>query len=74
MEAVKADCDAGNMAQEYFLHPGADKAIYNLDVELRASQPYNDTRYMSIGIWSDCDHILEWIKENLPELVVEYYG
>lgn len=74
MEAVKADCDEGHMGQEYFLHPNADKVIYNLEVELRPTQPLDATRYLQLGIWSDCVHTIEWIKENLPDLVIEYYG
>lgn len=61
-EAILADCEEGNMAQHYALHPGYyTKAM--LHFQLRNSA--GTGKVVEIYVYDDCRNIIAWIDEYL---------
>lgn len=66
LDAVKADCDAGKLAQNWLYHSGYDE--YYLDFKFKVDD--NDTNYTrkwcSLYITEDCTNTVAYLKSILP--------
>lgn len=66
VSAIKADCEAGNMAQRDSYHDNP-KVLYSIELEqLEADGMY---RYRHIQVYSDAKNTVAWMNENLLEWV-----
>ena len=73
LEAVKADCDAGNMAQNWSLHQDEETEawLYIYDGVYYASTAYNMQRVyaVSLNVYNSCEHTLAYIDSLGLEIV-----
>lgn len=60
LQAVKADCVAGNMAQDWHYHEDREPSFF-VGFTVGTGQ---QTRYPSLQIYSDAVHTIGWLKEN----------
>lgn len=58
LEAVKADCEAGNMVQNWRFH-NSNEQKYWIEIDYAGGKWNCD-----IGIYPDAVHTIQWIKEN----------
>jgi hypothetical protein len=66
MAAIKADCEAGNMAQHDSYHENP-RQLYSIELEqLEADSMYF---YRDIKVYSDAENTVAWMNENLLEWV-----
>jgi len=75
IEAVKADCEAGTMAQSHYFHKGSfllpeeqreeneKYGIPNITPDIYISLQGGDYSW-SIGIYADSENCLNWLQEN----------
>lgn len=69
LNALLADCAAGNMAQFWDFHNG-DGTSYNIDLELREdiSKEFEDLyRFGYLSIYSDCTNTIAYLEKLLTE-------
>ena len=59
LEAIKADCEAGNMVQNWRFHPKNDDVTW---IEIQRKSNAND--YLQIRVYSDAVNTLKWLKDN----------
>lgn len=65
LDALAADCRAGNMAQSFVLHfdDRAPSGVSYLYFELERDQwPYSE--YLRIVVYENCENTIRWLKEN----------
>ena len=67
VDAIKADCEAGNMNPEWSMH-SKDKD-YSL-VEIGVKEPDAKDIFRSVTIWDNCEHTIAWLEDH----GVEYYA
>ena len=74
LNALLADCAAGNMAQFWDFHNG-DGTSYNIDLELREdiSKEFEDLyRFGYLSIYSDCTNTIAYLENLLAEIPDDY--
>ena len=64
VEAIKADCEAGLMAQDYAYHENASVA-YNVGLSLVGEDQVH--YYRSISVYPDAKNTVAWLEENLDD-------
>lgn len=59
LDAIYADCAAGNMAQNWEFHPDSES-----EAHVTVGYQYNrySTEYMDFTVFSDCEHTLNYLK------------
>ena len=69
LNALLADCAAGNMAQFWDFHNG-DGTSYNIDLELRediSKELEDEYRFGYLSIYSDCTNTIAYLEKLLAE-------
>lgn len=61
LDAIKADCEAGIMAQDWALHNDGDVMPVELAVQKNNVDEY---RFRSVTIWENCVNTLTWMEEH----------
>ena len=61
LQAVAADCRAGNMAQDSCFHIDEYRVGW-LELEYRLGNDYN--QYLSLSIFSTCENTIAWLEDN----------
>lgn len=61
LDAIIADCEAGNMAQDWAFTHAADYAFY---LELECLTPGGQHYYVGIRCTSESKHVLRWMREH----------
>ena len=63
LEAIEADCKAGNMAQRWNFRPDPDVGVsYYLNFASQGDEP--NVFLGEISIYTDCDHTNKWLTEH----------
>lgn len=63
LEAMKADCEAGNLAQAWQFYNDTDTKLW---ISLERYNSEGDYFGKEIQIFDCAKHTLEWVKENMP--------
>lgn len=79
MDAIYADCEAGHMAQGYFLHQGECRDYLVIYYELISqfnpnfshTLPYYNARStsMEISLYDSCTNTLQWLNEHCEHTI-----
>ena len=64
VSAIKADCEAGSMAQDYSFHNDKN-AAYNIHFEILDTD--NMYRYKGISVYPDAANTMKWLQDNMPQ-------
>ena len=61
IQALKADCDAGNMAQQWYFHRFEESVgTLNLEIRLQGDRRYD---YKGITVFQSCHNTIEYLSE-----------
>lgn len=63
LEAVKADCEAGNMVQ-YWAFRNEAKADYCLGINIQVRTGIDTVKQTWIDVYTDAENTLKWLKEH----------
>ena len=66
LEAIKADCEAGHLAQAWQFYNDTDTKLW-ISVERYNSD--GDYAGREIQVFAGAKHTLEWVKENMPNIL-----
>ncbi len=61
IDAILADCDAGNMAQDWNLHynrNGESMLVFSISMETKAN------RYFHLDVWEDCTNTFRYMEDH----------
>lgn len=65
-EAMKKDCEAGNMAQSWSFHRDEDR-LYSITIQSKAFHEYYGygytTNYRDIQIYEECEHTIAYLNQ-----------
>ena len=61
LEAIRADCEAGNMAQVYALHTKDD--TYYLEITFRTAV-YGEEKYVWLNVFPEAENTVQWIRTH----------
>ena len=67
-QAIRADCEAGNMVQHYDFHTNEEGTFYGtvVNVDIVAGD-----RHFDISVYHDCENTLQWLLER--DMIPEHY-
>ncbi len=66
LNAVKADCDAGKMAQNWLYHKGEGEYHLSFTFKLKVEDESDDWRWCDLYITDDCTNTVAYLKSILP--------
>ncbi len=65
IRAMEADCLEGNMAQHWYYHPEIEQ-VGSISFQYYIPGT-RQTRYLDVGIYSDCTHTVEYLRSLVEE-------
>ena len=61
-DAIKADCEAGHMNQEWIMNDKYDQ-VSLVEISARAGDGQYDV-FRSVSIWDTCENTIAWMKDH----------
>ena len=60
-DAILADCEAGNMAQDWAFYRDAEEMYY---MSLQFETPEGIHYYRELRFWDHCTNIMDWVEQQ----------